>query len=102
MRKFLEDSFPQLDLSLFVADEELDRFAKSKGGLFPMPQHANSMTATLNDGGPDSAGDQGTKGVVLVGDALHSFPPDLGQGVNSGLEDVLELNKVSPRVACKL
>ena len=28
---------------------------------------------------------------VLVGDALHAFPPDLGQGVNSALEDVMTL-----------
>ena len=27
----------------------------------------------------------------LVGDAIHAFPPDLGQGVNSALEDVLAL-----------
>jgi len=31
--------------------------------------------------------------VILVGDAVHCFPPDLGEGVNSGLEDVLELDK---------
>jgi 2-polyprenyl-6-methoxyphenol hydroxylase-like FAD-dependent oxidoreductase len=32
--------------------------------------------------------------VLLVGDAVHCFPPDLGQGVNSALEDVLVLNSV--------
>jgi len=35
----------------------------------------------------------GHSGVVLVGDALHSYPPDIGQGVNSGLCDVVELGK---------
>jgi 2-polyprenyl-6-methoxyphenol hydroxylase-like FAD-dependent oxidoreductase len=35
---------------------------------------------------------QKNKGILLLGDALHAFPPDLGQGVNSGLEDVVELN----------
>lgn len=30
----------------------------------------------------------GTTGVVLTGDAAHTFPPDLGQGVNAALEDV--------------
>mmetsp|Transcript_14110 Transcript_14110/g.21546 ORF Transcript_14110/g.21546 Transcript_14110/m.21546 type:complete len:104 (+) Transcript_14110:1127-1438(+) len=32
-------------------------------------------------------------GVVLVGDALHSFPPDLGQGVNTALCDVVALKE---------
>lgn len=26
--------------------------------------------------------------VVLLGDAIHSFPPDLGQGVNAAVRDV--------------
>ncbi|CAK0827494.1 unnamed protein product, partial [Prorocentrum cordatum] len=30
---------------------------------------------------------------VLVGDALHAFPPDLGQGVNSALQDVMVLKE---------
>jgi len=32
-----------------------------------------------------------TEGVVLIGDALHSFPPDTGQGVNAALCDVMAL-----------
>ncbi|CAE7218604.1 bna4 [Symbiodinium microadriaticum] len=28
---------------------------------------------------------------VLIGDSLHSLPPDIGQGVNSALEDVTVL-----------
>ena len=27
----------------------------------------------------------------MIGDAIHAFPPDLGQGVNSGLQDVAVL-----------
>jgi len=30
-------------------------------------------------------------GVVLIGDALHSFPPDTGQGVNAAFCDVMAL-----------
>ena len=32
-------------------------------------------------------------GVVLVGDAIHAFPPDIGQGVNSALSDVVMLGE---------
>lgn len=30
--------------------------------------------------------------MVLVGDACHAFPPDIGQGINAGLCDVLALD----------
>ena len=32
--------------------------------------------------------------VILVGDGVHTFPPDLGEGVNSGLEDVFVLDEI--------
>jgi 2-polyprenyl-6-methoxyphenol hydroxylase-like FAD-dependent oxidoreductase len=31
--------------------------------------------------------------VALVGDAIHAFPPDIGQGVNAGLMDVVCLDR---------
>ena len=37
--------------------------------------------------------DTGTCGVALVGDAIHAFPPDIGQGVNAGLMDVVCLDR---------
>ena len=61
-----------------------------------MPQYVNSMQKTFcSDDNDDDAMDNKTnnKGIVLLGDALHAFPPDLGQGVNSGLEDVVLLNE---------
>jgi kynurenine 3-monooxygenase len=35
-----------------------------------------------------------TSGVLLLGDAVHSFPPDIGQGVNAALEDVFVFHQV--------
>ena len=59
-----------------------------------MPQHANKMTKVLMGISRDiTQSNSAPRGVILMGDALHSFPPDLGQGVNSGLEDVVELDR---------
>lgn len=32
-------------------------------------------------------------GVVLLGDACHAFPPDAGQGVNAGFQDIIALDR---------
>ena len=37
--------------------------------------------------------------LLLEGDALHSFPPDLGQGVNSGMTDVGKVLDLMEEVA---
>jgi 2-polyprenyl-6-methoxyphenol hydroxylase-like FAD-dependent oxidoreductase len=53
-----------------VSDEEWDRFAKAEGTRFPHCQYSKGM-AVWDKGGKS--------GVVLVGDAIHAFPPDIGQ-----------------------
>lgn len=87
VRSFLQESFPQVDISDLVTEEEIDRFAKSSGGVFPNPQCCNAMYYST---AVDST--VGGSAVVLAGDAVHAFPPDLGQGVNSALEDVYQLH----------
>ena len=107
VKQFLVNSFPQVDFSAFVDDEELRRFADAQPGVFPQPQYVPSMMWVLptpvvgeNEKKTDSGSDgskgvetgAGTvQGVVLAGDSAHAFPPDLGQGVNSGLSDVYAL-----------
>lgn len=74
------------------------RFAASRGGTFPAPQYTTHLSWTPDQAAKQQdrpkarsrSGGSGTS-VVLIGDAAHSFPPDLGQGVNSALEDVVVL-----------
>jgi len=84
--KFLESAFPQLPIPEIVSPEESERFAKSEGGFFPPPQYCSGLHWLVSAKNYSS-------GVVLLGDAVHCFPPDIGQGVNSALEDVSILNQ---------
>lgn len=86
--KFFEQAFPQLPIHQILSPEEAERFALSEGGYFPIPQYCSGLQFLVTPANTNS-----TAGVVLLGDAIHCFPPDLGQGVNSALEDVCVLNQ---------
>ncbi|WP_013334478.1 FAD-dependent oxidoreductase [Gloeothece verrucosa] len=83
--QFLKESFPQLPLDKIVPPEEFARFMASKGGKFPIPQYCPQFWKILEESGLNSPS---KTAILLLGDAIHSFPPDLGQGVNSALEDI--------------
>ena len=59
------------------------RGARARAGTFPEPQRTPCRGASLSD--------DGATAVVLVGDAAHAFPPDIGQGVNAALASVMHL-----------
>ncbi len=83
---YLELVFPQLPIREIVSPEEAERFAASEGGSFPPPQYCSQSHFILGEDRSFNAG------VLLIGDAIHCFPPDIGQGVNAALEDVYVLN----------
>lgn len=84
IKDFYVKAFPRIEFDKIVKDEEWDRFAKVNGTTFPYCQY--SPGSVVSSPGGDT-------GVVLVGDACHAFPPDTGQGVNSGLQDVVALDR---------
>lgn len=76
---FLKKSFPQLDVRSLISVEQAATFVSIDPGRFPVPQYASHVHHRLGTSGAQ---------VLLIGDAAHAFPPDLGLGVNSALEDL--------------
>jgi 2-polyprenyl-6-methoxyphenol hydroxylase-like FAD-dependent oxidoreductase len=87
LRQWFARAFPRFDFSSessLVDKEEFDRFASTEGLTLPPCQYSPELYVVSRN--LEAA-------VILVGDAVHTFPPDLGEGVNSGLEDVVCLDE---------
>ena len=84
--RVLEDSFPQLPVRKAVPLEEAEDFVATPAPKFPEPQYTKKTYCEFqSEPEPVSA--------LLLGDAAHAFPPDLGVGVNTALEDVWYLDQ---------
>eukprot|EP00751_Fragilariopsis_kerguelensis_P036576 CAMPEP_0170958804 /NCGR_PEP_ID=MMETSP0735-20130129/35920_1 /TAXON_ID=186038 /ORGANISM="Fragilariopsis kerguelensis, Strain L26-C5" /LENGTH=157 /DNA_ID=CAMNT_0011372791 /DNA_START=125 /DNA_END=595 /DNA_ORIENTATION=+ len=94
-KRSLTKLFPRFDMNQIIAEEEWKTFASSQGSRFPPCQYSPSLYVSSSSSNTknSSGGGGGGAGVVLVGDALHSFPPDIGQGVNAALSDVMMLGQ---------
>lgn len=81
-----EQNFPQLDIRACISHQNMQNFVEASPVTFPMISRPASLIATI--GKPE------TGGVVVLGDAAHCFPPNLGLGLNSAFEDVSVLMRV--------
>lgn len=78
--KLFEENFPYLDIREMITPKSMQDFVDTGPGIpFGKVRRPASITATVGDG---------SGGIVVLGDAAHSFPPDLGQGLNCSVEDV--------------
>ena len=87
LREWFSKAFPRFDFSSqtpLIEQTEFDRFASEDALTLPPCQYSPQLHTSSPTG--DAA-------VIILGDAAHTFPPDLGEGVNSGLEDVVALDK---------
>ena len=85
IKSWFQENYPRIDFDDLLTEKDWERFAQSRGLAFPPCQYSPALQATSKNG---------ECGIVLLGDAAHSFSPDVGQGVNAGLADVVQLRKI--------
>jgi len=85
LHRYLEEDFPQMEVMRRLPSESASAWCTGPGSAFPHARWCNRASVWIGD-----------TGIALLGDALHSFPPDLGQGVNAGLTDVMRLLALWP------
>lgn len=78
---FFEKAFPCINVREHITKESICSFVNGRNVEYPMITLRHSMGAKVGKAG----------GVVVIGDAAHAVPPDLGQGLNSSVEDVTVL-----------
>lgn len=84
--KLFEANHPQANIRDYISPEEMQRFVSARPLTFPPISRPKSLVHHI---GSSSLG-----GVACLGDAAHSFPPDLGQGANAAFLDVGTLMQV--------
>ncbi|PXF41013.1 Kynurenine 3-monooxygenase [Gracilariopsis chorda] len=77
-----EKELPLLRPREVIGEEEMSSFLSVKPLNIPSVARRNSISATTQQGAEPS-------GIIFLGDSAHSFPPDVGEGLNAGLQDAL-------------
>lgn len=75
------ENFPQLRVDDVFSRDEMQKFVDTTASVFPPVQRPMSLTGNFRNTTKPS-------GMMFVGDAAHSFPPDAGQGTQSSFMDV--------------
>lgn len=83
--ELLRCMFPQLCVDDIVSLKEAEKFSQTVATTMPKVRWATSVGGTFGEG---------QSGVLLLGDAGHSFPPDLAQGVNVAFEEACTLREI--------
>uniref|UniRef100_A0A7S2ENP3 FAD-binding domain-containing protein n=1 Tax=Ditylum brightwellii TaxID=49249 RepID=A0A7S2ENP3_9STRA len=91
-KAYFQKAFPRFDWDDIVSVDEWELFASTEGSRFPHCQYSPSLYVSSKPRDHEGTTTDGA-GVVLIGDALHAFPPDLGQGVNSAFCDAMVLGE---------
>lgn len=94
--KLFERNFPQLRVRDLFSEGEMSTFVSEKPMSFTPVARPMSLVGTFDRDGLDN----GSSGVLFLGDSAHSFPPDTAQGINAALEDVRVLKSVLEDSAC--
>ena len=77
--EYLQGEWPQIEWREALERQYAEEFVKTTPVRFPTVSYTTKLSTTFD--APEAAPLGRQCGVALVGDALHAFPPDLGQGM---------------------
>lgn len=79
-----EKNFPQMRVRDVFTEAEMSKFVSEKPAPFTPVERPMSLVGMFKA----EDGREALSGIVFLGDAAHSFPTDIAQGINCAMEDV--------------